>query len=194
MKSLLIGLAVTVLFVTMCFGAADAQISFSQGYVNTIGNDFFLTIPEIRSGSVQGWVTWKLNLGTIAWDLVDVGLTVDVPKLGPRTANGRYLYHAQKSIVVIDIESSNFLGCGLERGIEVLDISGITDTALNFTIVEPLEAGDPLSIFCTRAGGAAGDIVGVWSCDLGDVGSLTLDMKQDRTVTITGVMQNCLLD
>jgi hypothetical protein len=95
---------------------------------------------------------------------------------------------------VANIESSDFLGCGIDRGIEVLDISGNTDTALTFTIVDPLEAGDPLSIFCTRAGGAAGDIVGVWSCDLGDVGSLTLNMKQDRTVTITGVMQNCLLD
>ncbi len=156
MRSLLVGLAVAVLVVTMCFGAADAQISFSQGYVNTIGNDVFLTIPEISSGTVQGWVTWKLNFGTISWDLEDFGLTADVPKLGSRTANGRYLYHAQKSIVVIDIEFSDFLGCGIDRGIEVLDVSGITDTALNFTIVEPLEAGDPLSIFCTRAGRCRG--------------------------------------
>lgn len=192
MRSLLIGLAVAVLGVTMCFGSADAQISFSQGYVNTIGGDFLLTIPEISSGTVQGWVTWKLNFGTIAWDLVDFGLTADVPKLGPRTANGRYVYNAAKAVLVLDIEFSNFLGCGIDRGIEVLDVSGITDTALTFTIIDPLEELQP--VLCTRAGGAPGDIVGSWSCNLGDAGSLTMDLKQDRTVTISGVMQNCLLD
>jgi hypothetical protein len=95
---------------------------------------------------------------------------------------------------VLDIQSSDFLGCGIDRGLQVLEISGITSTGLTFTIVDVLESGEVTPISCTRAAGAAGSIVGVWSCTLGPLGTLTIDARADRTVLITGVMQMCLID
>lgn len=189
-----IAVAVMALVLVVSPGPAGAQVSFSQGYVVMDSAGVFLTIPEIRLGQLKGWVTWKLNPGNAAWEVSTAGLADQVPAMGPRTATGHYVYFPQKSLVVLEVSSSNFLGCGVDVGILPLDIQALSATQMT---VSPVSPGDPtgdIAVPCTAEGGNTGGILGAWRCALGPAGTLLVTFNPGSTFTITGNMVNCLLD
>ena len=127
-------LALAAIFLPLQGKAQDIHFN-SGGSVdyNFATGEYLLTIPEIQVGNIEGWVTWKLNLANgAAWEIQSLGLTRDIQ--GQTNGNGRYVYDSQRQVLVMEVMGSDYKGCGLERGTNVLFVTSLTASDLRSMI------------------------------------------------------------
>ncbi|MEJ2684996.1 MAG: hypothetical protein P8Z71_11450 [Candidatus Sulfobium sp.] len=164
MKALtVVVIAVSVILASsVAFAVGNDQVEITgTPYVtyDSATSAFFLIIPEIQAGEVKGWVKWRLDFGNISWEIVAADLQSNVR--GTQTSSGHYVYDSQRGVLILDVENTDFLGCGLSKGIEVWFVSFTSSTMM--TISNPL--GEEV-LTLTRQGAGIG-IVGTWNAAVG---------------------------
>lgn len=146
---------------------------------------YYMTTPEVQVGNIKGWVKWKLNFNSLSWDIVAAGLESDIH--GTSTASGNYVFDSQRGVIVLDVQNTDFVGCGFSPGVQVWFISAAT--ASTITISDPFEEG---GVIATRQGGGSG-ILGTWSATI-ESNPLVITFNGDGTFTGLATIFQCLSD
>jgi hypothetical protein len=198
----------TIIAITL-FAATIGSASATDGPIDFMDNTpvityengyYYLTISEIQTANplnpsqmVEGWAKMRLNLQNgplnAQWEMVAAGLTSNVK--GTNYAGGRYIYYADKGMLVTFTEYSlNSFGCGFRVGTEAFLVSPITATTAVIAVVDPFET---IPITITRTSGTPGDITGTWTFAFGpNTGSMTFNA--DGTFTSVMNIVQCLTD
>lgn len=145
-------------------------------------SSFYLTMPEIQAGDLQGWVKWKLNLSNAGWEPVAAGLESDIH--GTSTASGNYVYDPQRGVIIFNVQNTDFVGCGLNWGVQVWFISALTPGTVIMS--NPLEGGE---LTMTRQGEGSG-ILGTWNTIIGS-NTFTVTLNGDGTFTALATIVQC---
>jgi hypothetical protein len=166
---------------------ADGPADFDNKGINVTyeNGEYFLTIPEIDIGDVEFWAKWKLNYNTIGWDFVGYGLTSDVK--GEKSASGDYIYNSQKGVLIMEIDWSTFIECGVMVGTFVQFVSPITSTTMTWTDPDPQDADE---IIWIRSSGTSGDITGTWSMSK-ESNTYSVTFNSDGSFTVVGNIGQC---
>jgi len=159
-KAVLWAMVFTLFVFTSSLSFADGPIDFpSCGNISYENGNYYLTIPQIEVGDIQGWVKWKMNWANAAWEVVNAGLTPAVK--GEFYANGRYIYNSQKGVLFVYYQNTTFLDCGpVKKGLDAFIVTSLDSTTMTLISWYP---GDDLQLTWTRSSGTSGDIVGIWS-------------------------------
>ena len=132
---------------------AEGPIGFdSTGAVTYVNGEYYLTVPEVNIAGTDFWVIWKFNWTNAAWDLFAGDLTANVK--GRRTASGRYIFNAEKRILILDFTSSDFQGCGPRVEESTMYVESLSATTLRLR--EPF---DDFSLTMIRPKGSPGDVI-----------------------------------
>ena len=159
-KPVFTALVFSILILSYLPSFADGPINFDAlGNVTYENGEYYLNIPEVEVGELEAWVRWKLNFNNAGWDIVDFGLTSDVK--GPVNAGGEYIYNSEKGVLIGKTKWSNYKGCGLNVGTDVLFVSSITSTTMTwYEPHSPIDYEDNDNITWSRSSGISGDIIG----------------------------------
>ena len=158
----------------------------SCGNISYENGDYYLTIPQIEVGDIQGWVKWKMNWSNAAWEVVNAGLTPAVK--GEFYANGRYVYNSQNGVLFLYYQNTTFLDCGpVKKGLDAYIVTSLDSTTMKWSSWYP---GDDLRLTWTRSSGTSGDIVGTWSGTMGP-NTYSATTNADGTFSVTGNIVQC---
>ena len=109
-------------------------------------------------GDIRGWAKWKLNLSNAGWEIVAADLESNVH--GTQTSSGNYVYDPQRDVIILDVQNTDYLGCGINKSVQMWFVSSVTSTTM--TIIVNLLDEESQEITLTRQGGESG-ILGTWN-------------------------------
>ena len=146
----------------------------------------YLTVPNVEVNGTNFWAKWKLDLNGYNWDFINYGLVSSA--IGTRTASGKYIYNAEKGLLIYKFDQSDFYSCGPTVGTGVWFVSPITETSMTWTDPAPRETDLPFEL--SRSSGVSGDPTGTWNFSSGPNNYSTY-VNSDGTITVIGDIVEC---
>jgi len=98
------------------------------------------------------------------------------------TASGTYTYNPDTGVLVFNLTSSNFTGCGPDEGQETINVDSLTATTMHW--IED-------DMTWTRDSGKAGDITGTWDWVDENGNAYEANVDGDGAIVVIGEVVDC---